>query len=143
MQKHLGYINSKDRKHLISYYERIASWRVYEENGEIFAQRVYRTYYDDYIEGIVWSEPKDEDEEPEKLFDLGNGIYGVSIEVRCDFNPEYVEHYLKYADDNDWVEIEGKKFEIFGKLEKNCKAWYNYDAEYRDREITDARPIEL
>lgn len=122
MQKHLGYINSKDRKHLISYYERIASWRVYEENGEIFAQRVYRTYYDDYIEGIVWSEPKDEDEEPEKLFDLGNGIYGIKLDLERDG-------------------VDG--FLIYGKIEERCKAWYEYDAEWKDREITDARPIEL
>lgn len=144
MQKHLGYINSRNKKHLTSGFERIASWRVYEENGELFALRVYRTFYEDYIEGIVWSEPKDEyEEDPEKIFNLGNGIYGISIEDFCESDPECIARYVKRLNDDEWIEIKGKKFEIFGKLEKDCKAWYDYDAEWRDREITDARPIEL
>lgn len=170
MQKHIGYINRSNRGHKFRHgqesFEVISSWRVYEEDGELRCTKVRRDYryeyddsdYDCYTR--IFEKPYDLYEGCyEVLIPSEKGdTYGVNVYFEELFLENEYEEALKFCKEHNgemrqeksW--ISGKlnwwvkylhHFEEYGKIEEECDDFYDYDAEYQDRELTDARPIEL
>ena len=170
MQKHLGYINRSNcgykHRHGQEPFERISSWRVYEEDGELRCTKVRRDYHYDYDDSDydcytrIFGKPYDLDEGYYEVLlpSEKEGVYGVNVYFDELFLENEYEKALKFCEERkgelrkekSWVS--GKMvwwvkylhhFEEYGKIEEECDDFYDYDAEYEDRELTDARPIEL
>lgn len=170
MQKHLGYINRSNRgykyRHGQESFERISSWRVYEEDGELRCTKVRRDYHYDYDDtecdcyNRVFSKPYDLYEDCyEVLLPAEDGVnYGVNVFFDEFFDEEDFEKAQAFCNErkgeivkekcwiNDkmmWKVTYVHHFETYGKIEEECQDFYDFEAEYDDRELTDSRPIEL
>lgn len=170
MQKHLGYINRSNFGHKYRHgqesFERVSSWRVYEEDGELRCTKVRRNYHYEYDDSDydcytrIFDEPHDLYEDYyEVLLPAEDGVnYGVNVFFDEFFDEEDFEKAQAFCNErkgeivkekcwiNDkmmWKVTYVHHFETYGKIEEECQDFYDFEAEYDDRELTDSRPIEL